>query len=164
PLRTAPWGVVVQQSESRAFAMLAPSQLGLLAVTGLLVLMGLFLSHGFTRSVIVPIHDLSVRAQRLREGDLQTPVAVEGDLEILVLAASLDEARQRIASTLEDQRRLNEGLEEQVALRTAELQAKLEDLRILHAQRRTLVRRLLAPGQGGRRRIARRQPHAAAQQ
>jgi signal transduction histidine kinase len=155
PLRAAPWGVVVQQSESRAFSMLGPSQLGLLAVTGLLVLMGLFLSHGFTRSVIAPIRDLSMRAQRLREGDLQTPVAVEGDREILILADSLEEARRRIASNLEDLRRLNEGLEVEVAKRTAELEAKLEDLRLLHGQRRTLVRRLLAAGEEERRRIAR---------
>jgi signal transduction histidine kinase len=155
PLRAAPWGVVVQQSASRAFAMLGPSQLGLFTVTGLLVLMGLLLSHGFTRSVIVPIRDLSRRAQRLREGDLETPVAVEGDLEILILASSLDEARRRIASTLEDLRRLNEGLEGEVAKRTAELESKLEDLRVLHGQRRALVRRLLAAGEEERRRIAR---------
>jgi len=155
PLRAAPWGVVVQQSESHAFSMLGPSQLGLFGVTGLLVLMGLFLSHGFTRSVIVPIRDLSRRAQRLREGDLETPVEVEGDLEVLILAESLDEARRRIASTLGDLQHLNEGLETEVRKRTAELQAKLEDLRLLHAQRRTLVQRLLAAGEEERRRIAR---------
>ena len=155
PLRAAPWGVVVQQSEARAFSMLGPSQLGLLGVTGLLVLMGLFLSRGFTRSVIVPIADLSAQAQRLREGDLETPVEVEGDLEILILAASLDEARRRIASNLADLQQLNEGLEGEVAKRTTELETKLEDLRVLHGQRKTLVRRLLAAGEEERRRIAR---------
>jgi signal transduction histidine kinase len=135
--------------------MLGPSQLGLLGLTGLLVLMGLFLSQGFTRSILVPIGDLSARAQRLREGDLETRVEVEGDREILILAASLDEARQRIASNLADLQRLNEGLEGEVAKRTAELEAKLEDQRLLHGQRRTLVRRLLAAGEDERRRIAR---------
>jgi signal transduction histidine kinase len=105
--------------------------------------------------VIAPIQELSGRAQRLREGDLETPVEVDGDLEILILAASLDEARQRIASTLGDLQQLNEGLEGEVARRTAELESKLEDLRVLHGQRRTLVRRLLSAGEEERRRIAR---------
>jgi signal transduction histidine kinase len=155
PLRSAPWGVVIQQSADAAFALLAPSRLGMIAVSGLLVLMGVLLSHGFTRSVIAPIRELSVRAQRLREGDLATPLAVEGDREIHILAASLEEARRRIVANLGDLQQLNEGLEEQVAGRTAELETKLADLRELHAQRRTLVARLLAAGEEERRRIAR---------
>ena len=143
PLRAAPWGVVIQQSEGQAFSILTPSRLGLFALTTLLVLMGLLLSRGFARSIVGPIRELSDRAQRLHEGDLATPIAVEGDLEIQILAASLDEARRRIGSNLGELRRLNEDLERLVA----EL--------VNDAQRRVLVRRLLAAGEEERRRIAR---------
>lgn len=143
PLRSAPWGVVIQQSEAQAFSMLGASRLGLLAVTALLVLMGLVLSRGFARSVVGPIRELSDRAQRLHQGDLETPIAVEGDLEIHILATSLDAARQRIGSNLGELQRLNEDLERMVA----EL--------VNDAQRRVLVRRLLAAGEEERRRIAR---------
>lgn len=143
PLRAAPWGVVIQQSEAEAFSMLTPSLLGLLAVTALLVLMGLLLSHGFAKSVVTPIRELSDRAQRLREGDLESPIAVEGDLEIQILAGSLDEARRRIGGNLAELQRLNADLERMVA-------------ELVHdEQRRVLVRRLLAAGEEERRRIAR---------
>jgi signal transduction histidine kinase len=143
PLRAAPWGVVIQQSEAEAFSMLTPSLFGLLAVTALLVLMGLVLSHGFAKSIITPIRELSDRAQRLREGDLESPIAVDGDLEIQILAGSLDEARLRIGANLTELQRLNGDLEQMVA----EL--------VNDEQRRVLVRRLLAAGEEERRRIAR---------
>jgi signal transduction histidine kinase len=143
PLRTAPWGVVIQQSEAQAFSMLTPPLIGLLAVSALLVLMGLLLSHGVARSVVTPIRELSDRAQRLREGDLESPIAVDGDLEIQILAGSLDEARLRIGSNLAELQRLNGDLEQMVA--------ELVD----DKQRRVLVRRLLAAGEEERRRIAR---------
>jgi signal transduction histidine kinase len=82
-------------------------------------------------------------------------VAVEGDREIAVLAGSLDQARERLARTMAELRSLNARLEEEVAGRTRELRSRYHDLEILSAQRRTLVRRLLAAGEEERRRIAR---------
>lgn len=155
PLRIAPWGVVIQQDERRAFSVLRTSQAGLLVTTGLLVLMGVLLSRGLKRSVIEPVQELSRQAEQLRLGDLDTPVEVEGDREIRVLAGSLDQARERLAGTLGELRALNEHLEEAVAERTRELRSRYRELEVLSSQRRVLVRRLLAAGEEERRRIAR---------
>jgi signal transduction histidine kinase len=133
PLRFAPWGVVVQQHERRAFAALYASQGGFLAAGILLVLMGLMLSRAVLKSVITPIHSLSEQAERLSRGDLATPISVQGDHEIDVLAGTMDGARKRLAETLGELQGLNESLERQVASRTQVLAAQYDNLRLLHA-------------------------------
>ncbi len=148
PLRLAPWGVVIQQEEGKAFAVIRPSQAGLLASLLLVAVMVLLLSRGLARSVVGPIQQLSAQAEQLRQGDLETPVAVEGDREIQVLAKTLNEARSQLATVLGELTSVNEHLEELVADRT---QVLVEQ----DAQRRVLVRRLLAAGEEERRRIAR---------
>jgi|GEM_PF-1782136 len=132
PLRNAPWGVAIQQDESEAFAVLRPSQLGFATTAVLLLLMGLLLSRGLGRSVIEPIGQLSEQAERLRQGDLESPITVEGDREIQILARSLDEARGQLGTTLGELKGLNEHLEELVADRTRELRSRYEDLKLLY--------------------------------
>ncbi|MGD2114336.1 MAG: histidine kinase [Acidobacteriota bacterium] len=132
PLRNAPWGIAIQQDESEAFAVLGPSQTGFVATAALLLLMALLLSRGLGRSVIEPIDQLSERAERLRRGDLDSPITVEGDRELQILARSLDEARHQLGSSLAELTSLNEHLEELVADRTRELRSRYEDLQLLY--------------------------------
>lgn len=132
PLEAAPWGVVLQQSERQAFAVIGPLQTGLLTVTVLLVLAGLFLSRSFGHSIIAPIRDLALQADRLREGDLDRPIEIRGDLEIRILGESLEAARQRIAESLKDLKALADDLEDQVEDRTRELENRVDDLLLLH--------------------------------
>jgi signal transduction histidine kinase len=155
PLRIAPWGVLIQQDERAAFSVLKTSHTGLLVAALLLVAMGVLLSRGLSRSVIAPVQELSRRAERLRQGDLDTPIEVEGDREIRVLGKSLDQARERLAGSLGELRSLNENLEGLVAERTRELGERYRELELLSSQRRLLVGRLLAAGEEERRRIAR---------
>jgi signal transduction histidine kinase len=155
PLRIAPWGVLIQQDERAAFSVLRTSHIGLLVAALLLVAMGVLLSRGLARSVIEPVQELSRQAEQLRQGDLDTPIEVEGDREIRILGESLDQARERLAGTLGELRSLNENLEGLVAERTRELGERYRELEILSSQRRLLVGRLLAAGEEERRRIAR---------
>lgn len=155
PLRGAPWGVVIQQDERRAFDVLRSSQAGLVAAGVLLVAMGVLLSRGLSRSVIAPVQELSRQAEGLSRGDLETAVAVAGDREVRVLARSLDQARERLAASMAELRSLNSSLEDSVAERTRELHARNRELELVSSQRRVLVRRLLAAGEEERRRIAR---------
>ena len=155
PLRIAPWGVLIQQDEREAFSVLKTSHTGLLVAALLLVAMGVLLSRGLSRSVIAPVQELSRQAEQLRQGDLDSPVEVEGDREIRVLGQSLDQARERLAGSLGELRALNENLEGLVAERTRELGERYRELELLSSQRRLLVGRLLAAGEEERRRIAR---------
>jgi len=132
PLRFAPWGVVIQEHQRAAFEALYTSQSGFLAAGALLVLMGFFLSRALLKSVVAPIQTLSRQAERLRRGDLTSPIGVEGDREIDVLATTMEAARQRLAATLDELQTLNENLERKVARRTRALRDQYELLVLQH--------------------------------
>jgi len=133
PLRSAPWGVVIQQHETEAFAGVYSEWRGLTLAAALLAVMTLLLANSLSRSVVAPIRQLSRQAATIRAGDLSSPVTVTGDEEVESLARTLDEARTRLASTLGELQQLNETLEGQVAARTKTIEAKYHDLALLHA-------------------------------
>lgn len=133
PLRFAPWGVVVQQHGVRAFSGLYTARRGLLLAGLVLVGMAFLLSRTLSRSIVSPIGELSRQAETMRTGDLSSPIGVSGDHEIELLGRTLDEARQRLASTLGELKALNEDLEGQVEIRTRVIEAKYRDLELLHA-------------------------------
>ena len=133
PLRFAPWGVVIQQPRTRAFSGFYTARRGLVAAGVMLALMGLLLARALSRSVVAPIQQLSRQAAVMRTGDLSRPIGVSGDLEVEVLAETLDEARRKLASTLSELTELNEDLEGQVATRTRAIEARYRDLKLLQA-------------------------------
>jgi signal transduction histidine kinase len=148
PLRFAAWGVVIQQAEGSAFVSLNATSRALV-VTGLaLAVVGVLLVRTLTRSIVSPIRQLSRQADGMRGGDLSSVIAVSGDLEIEVLARTLDEARTRLSSTLDRLQAFNEQLESQVVARTRVIEQQ-------HEQRRLLVRRMLGATEDERRRLAR---------
>jgi signal transduction histidine kinase len=133
PLRFAPWGVVIQQHKAKAFSGVYAARRGLLIAGVMLVVMAVLLSRTLSKSVVSPIQQLSHQAEAMRAGDLSRGITVSGDHEVEVLARTLDEARERLASTLGELQALNEDLEGQVATRTKLIEAKYLDLRLLHA-------------------------------
>ncbi|MBI4486624.1 MAG: HAMP domain-containing protein [Acidobacteria bacterium] len=133
PLRFAPWGIVVEQRDALAFSGLYSGWWGV-AISGMvLACIAALLSRTLSRSVVRPIQQLSRQAEAMRAGDLSSPIAVSGDHEVQVLASTLDDARGRLRSTLEELQSLNENLERQVAARTKTIEAKYRDLTLLHA-------------------------------
>lgn len=148
PLQFAAWGVVIQQPNANAFSGLRATGQGLL-VAGLgLAVMGVLVARTLSRSVVSPIRRLSRQADAMRAGDLSSPIAVAGDFEIEMLARTLDEARARLGTMLDELQAFNVRLEEQVVARTRVIVQQDE-------QRKTLVRRLLNATEDERRRLAR---------
>ncbi len=133
PLQFAPWGVVVEQGRAAAFAGLYAMRRAFLLAGVALAAVGLLLARALSRSVVSPIRELSREAEAFQAGDLSRPIQAAGDREVAVLAETLDEARQKLASTLGELRTLNENLEGQVASRTQVIEARYRDLRLLHA-------------------------------
>lgn len=148
PMRFAPWRVVVQQPATAAFAGLRGTTYWLLSAGIVLALMGVLLTRTLSRSVVAPIRSLSVQAEAMRAGDLSSTIGVSGDHEVEVLGRTLDDARSRLASTLDALQAFNERLEEQVAARTEVIVEQ-------DAQRKVLVRRMLSAIEDERRRFAR---------
>jgi len=148
PLRFASWGVVIQQRNSRAFSGLNTTT-RVLAITGVMLgIVGFLLARTLSRSIVAPIRQLFQQTQAMRSGDLSSPIAVSGDHEIAVLARTLDDARERLASILGQLQTFNEGLEEEVEARTRVIVQQDE-------QRKVLVRRMLGATEDERRRLAR---------
>ncbi len=141
PLRMAPWGVGIERCTRRFPGEGMRLGYSLAVMLAVLVLTGIVLSRALSRSVVRPLSELSEQAEKIRAGDLGVALEVEGDEEIRSLATTLDDARQRLAATLEELGALNEELESKVRERTRES--------------RRLVRRLLRAGEEERRRIAR---------
>ncbi|MEK8036166.1 MAG: HAMP domain-containing protein, partial [candidate division NC10 bacterium] len=133
PLRFAPWGVVIQQHQTKAFSGVYAARRGLLIAGVMLVVMAVLLARTLSKSVVSPIQQLSRQAQTMRAGDLSRRITVSGDHEVELLARTLDEARERLRTTLGELQALNENLEGQVAARTKLIEAKYLDLRLLHA-------------------------------
>ncbi len=148
PLRFASLGVIIQQAEGSAFASLDAVGRALL-ITGLaLTVLGALLVRTLSRSVVSPIRHLSAQAERMRTGDLTTPIAVAGDVEVEMLGRTLDNARTRLAETLGALQAFNEQLEAQVAARTKVIEEQ-------HEERKVLVQRMLHATEDERRRLAR---------
>lgn len=148
PMRFAAWGVVLQQPNTTAFTGLNTTSRGLLLSGLALALIGVLLARTLSRSVVSPIRQLSAQATAMRAGDLSSPISVSGDVEVELLAQTLDDARARLAATLTELQAFNQRLEEQVAARTAVIVQQDE-------QRKILVRRMLAATEDERRRLAR---------
>lgn len=133
PLRFAPWGVLIQQSRARAFAGVYSTRRGLVLAGIMLAVVGVLTARALSRSVVAPIRTLSRQAEAIRAGNLAQPISVAGDYEVESLAQTLDDARQRLHSTLAELQSLNEHLEQQVANRTRAIEARVADLKLLQS-------------------------------
>ena len=74
------------------------------------------------RSLLKPLRDLGVAAKRLGEKDLDTPVQVEGPVEMQALSQAFDEMRSRLHTAREELIQWNATLEQRVSQRTQELE------------------------------------------
>ncbi len=106
PLATLPgWGVTVEQPRDVVVAL--PLRLRMLILTvGLLMLFaGGAVAWLDVRRVVTPLRTLAREAERIRTGDLKTPIKINGQDEIGGLAASLDHMREGLNDSLEEIRR-----------------------------------------------------------
>jgi signal transduction histidine kinase len=140
PLGSAPWAVIVMQHGNAAIGPLVGLGGGVFVVSVVLAGMGLLLSVVLTRSVVSPITRLSRQAEVLRDGDLVTPIEVEGDHEIALLSDTLDAARRRLSTSMRQLEDLNRDLEEMVANRTARVVEQYRNLALLHEVAQECVR------------------------
>jgi formate dehydrogenase gamma subunit len=169
PLESAPWGVLIRQSEDEA---LAPSRrlkeralwLGVPAL-----LMALLLAWVTARSVLRPVRVLTGAAQRISSGDLSEPVPNLGEDEIGALARAFEVMRVRLKESLESIQAWGRKLEARVQERTRELEASRDHLRAVadenvalyqqlrrkEAARSELLKKVIKAQEEERRRIAR---------
>jgi signal transduction histidine kinase/HAMP domain-containing protein len=132
-LSNAPWGVALGGTESETYApahhlrrTLILAGGGSLAALWLLTLLG-------ARLLVRPVRNLTKAAEQMASGDLERTVSVSVGGEIGVLAESLETMRVQLRESLETVRRWGEDLEQKVADRTAELNARNRQLAAVSA-------------------------------
>jgi GAF domain-containing protein/CheY-like chemotaxis protein/HAMP domain-containing protein len=107
-----------------------------LVVTALVVLVGmLFLVHQTSQHIIIPLIRLRAGVETFQQGELDKPMAVQGRDEIGQLGAAFNtmagQLQQRIRAESEARQsleKLNQELEQRVALRTEDLETSRREL------------------------------------
>ncbi|TAK33688.1 MAG: HAMP domain-containing protein [Chloroflexota bacterium] len=133
PLTTAPWGVMVRESEEEA---LAPSfrlrnQFFLFGIP--LCLLVLLLARGIAQSIVKPMTLLTEAAGKIAAGNLEDEIPTQGEDEIGRLASSLETMREKLRDSVESIQRANRDLEQRVRDRTRQLEESRCEL--LHRNR-----------------------------
>lgn len=148
PLATAPWGVMLRQSQAEAMAynrVIEQRMIFFGAGFFLVALAGTALS---TRSLVQPLQALSRACRRIAAGNLAEAIPPMGSGEIRDLAQSFDAMREQLQASRHEIEAWNQELEQIVEQRTGELVAAEHG-------RRQLLRKLVAAQEEERRRLAR---------
>ncbi|TAK59880.1 MAG: HAMP domain-containing protein [Dehalococcoidia bacterium] len=169
PLDTAPWAVLIRQSEDEALAPARTLRQRAIMFGVPAVLVAVLFSWLVARSVLRPIGVLTTAANRIAAGDLSQPVPELGRDEVGGLARTFEAMRVRLRQSQEAIWSWNRQLEDRVRERTHELEvsrdslrsaaeekaALFEELRRKEAARGELLRKVITAQEEERRRIAR---------
>ncbi len=143
------WGVVIEQDRRAILTPVRNIAQTLLLIIGIgALVVGLLLSL-LIRAMLRPVAALSAQAAAISASDAtgQTFATLRKD-ELGVLAVSLNQMLARLGAAQTQVQQLNVGLEQQIADRTAELQAALAEIQARSQQQEqllALVRRLSMP-------------------
>jgi signal transduction histidine kinase len=126
PLALAPWGVAIRQLESEALGPTRQLERTLAIAAVIAISVAIWMVWLVTRSVVLPIRELTLASHRIARGDLDSPVDSIGPAEIGELALAFDEMRKRLKESLDKLEVVKAGLESSVERRTRELSALLD--------------------------------------
>ena len=121
PLGSSPFYVILEQSSDVALALPLQLRQRVLLISTLGFVLTLFVAWITTRHVVKPIQQLTAAAQRMAQGNLESPVRVRAQDEVGRLAESLDIMRQQLRNAYQQVSYAKEELEAQVKDRTARL-------------------------------------------
>jgi signal transduction histidine kinase len=140
PLSThASWGVVVEQPADLVMAVprRLTWRLGLFGFAALCLAAAVAWLD--VRRVVRPLKQLTAVAGGFAAGQLDEPVLVHRTDELGILARALETMRQRLRASLAEVAEWNHELEQRVAARTAEVEARSRELAHLNAIAETVT-------------------------
>ncbi len=124
PLSAVPWGVAVGGNEEDTFAGVQQLRIGLIVLAVISLVSVWIITLSGTRRLIKPIQQLTMAAQRIAAGELNTPLHVSSYGEIGVMTNALARMQKQILKNIADLSMWNQTLEDQVAAKTKEIQAQ----------------------------------------
>jgi len=154
-LVTAPWTVVIGQSEAEAMAPVHAMQQQFIIFGASAVVVALLFSWGMARSLVKPIGQLTAAAETISQGNLSQPVPQLGTDEIGKLSRSFDSMRVALQDSLLQIQTWNKELETKVEERTRQLEDSYREIARKEASHEELLRKVLTIQEEERKRIAR---------
>ena len=155
PLVSAPWAIIVRQSEREALAQVFTLRRTLLWLAPSLLAVALLFAWGAARSVRHSLAILSDAAGRIATGELTRPIPPLPEDEVGQLGRSLERMRVALASSIEKVAKANQELELRVEERTRELARLNEQLKEREERRGETLRKVISAQEDERKRIAR---------
>jgi len=140
PVPGSPLYLVLEQDEDVALAVTARFRSQVFLISALGFIAALTVAWLTTQRVVRPTRQLTAAAERMAAGELSTPIQVDAQDEIGVLAEHLEEMRQQLRRALDEVEAANVELESRVQQRTRQLEE--------------LVHRALTVQEDERRRVA----------
>ncbi len=132
PLTSSGFYLLLEQPADVALALPIQLRQRLVLLTTLGFLTTLLVAWVTTQHVVRPTRQLTAAAQRMAQGDLESPITVSAQDEVGNLAESLDTMRQKLRAAYEQLEGTNRELEVQVKERTDRLAEVLR--KIISAQ------------------------------
>ncbi len=155
PLADTPWGVAVGGSESETLAPVNDLRNEMLLVGAVsLVVLWLATLIG-ARFLARPVRALTDAADRMRGGDLETPIHVPEGGEIGRLGETLEAMRVRLDASLDEIKAKDADLEQRVHERTQEVEDLYDELKAKEELRSRLLNSVISAQEEERKRIAR---------
>jgi signal transduction histidine kinase len=155
PLTLLPWAVTLSAGLPESEVTLAAIRNTLLWLGPLLIALGALFAWGTAWSVRQPVLQLTAATERMRAGDLTTPIAALPDDEVGRLGQGLEHLRSALRDSLATIARHNDELERRIAERTRELEQVCRRLSDRDAWRAQVLRRVISAQEDERRRLAR---------
>ena len=131
PLDSTGWGVGIGQTEAETFAAGRDLRNQALAVAAGALGLALCFAWIGTRSVVLPLRQLTEAGERMAAGDLSQTIPVEQSDEVGRLAHVMEFMRQRLGGSLAEIRAWNTELERRVHDRTRALETSNRHLQVL---------------------------------
>ena len=155
PLASARWAVVIREASSTIFEPVTRLRATILWLGPALLAVALLFAWGAARSVRRPIGLLTIAAERIAAGNLDTPMPRLADDEVGRLGRSLERMRVELRHSIDGIAEANRDLEQRVDARTSELNALYRKLQEREEWREELLRKVISAQEDERRRLAR---------
>ncbi len=129
PISVIPtWGVTLEESHDSVVALPGKLERRLAFFGAGVLLLGMAVAWFDVRRIVLPLETLTLAAERFALGHLDDPIELRRRDELGILARSFETMRARLRASLIQVEQWNHELEHRVAIRTAEVEARNQEL------------------------------------